>query len=177
MLTDGTAGSTDNIEAVACAVCAKMLAGDDTGEEKLAAEVEMYWHIVARNWEAVTSPPFDCPHLRVSVGPERRGTCAGVDSNGGEAARAPSRRPASPRFDRRSALGGLEPTAGRHAARGGTAVSWSEERSPDRRRRPVGRHGCGRARRRRGRPGRRREAAGEAPSKGVRGHCCPRNAR
>ena len=43
------AGSTDDIEAVACAVCAMVLTGDDTGEEKLAAEMEMYWHIVARS--------------------------------------------------------------------------------------------------------------------------------
>ena len=46
------AGSTDNIEAVACAVCAKTLPGDDTGEEKLAADVEIYWHIVAAELEA-----------------------------------------------------------------------------------------------------------------------------
>ena len=46
-----TAGSTDNIKAVPRAVCAKMLAGDDTGEEKLAAEVDMYWQIVAPSWK------------------------------------------------------------------------------------------------------------------------------
>ena len=33
------------------AVCAKILAGGDTGEENLAAEVEMYWHIVAPSWK------------------------------------------------------------------------------------------------------------------------------
>ena len=37
------AGLTDNINAVPRAVCAKTLAGDDAGEEKLAAEAEMYW--------------------------------------------------------------------------------------------------------------------------------------
>ena len=45
------AGSTDNIKAVARAVCAKMLPGDDTGGEKLAAEVEIFWHMVVTELE------------------------------------------------------------------------------------------------------------------------------
>ena len=45
------AGRECNIEALARAVCTKMVAGDDTGEEKFAAEVEMYWRIVARSWK------------------------------------------------------------------------------------------------------------------------------
>ena len=41
------AGSTGNIEAVARAVCAKSLAHDGKSAEKLAMDVEMYWHVVA----------------------------------------------------------------------------------------------------------------------------------
>ena len=33
------------------AVCAKMLAGDDISEEKLAADVDMWWHLVAAELE------------------------------------------------------------------------------------------------------------------------------
>ena len=45
-------GSTDNIEAVARAVCAKTLGHDGKSEEKLAADVEMYGHVVAAYLEA-----------------------------------------------------------------------------------------------------------------------------
>ena len=45
-------GLTENIEAVARAVCAKVLAGYDESEEKLAGEGEKYWHIVAAELEA-----------------------------------------------------------------------------------------------------------------------------
>ena len=47
-----TSGSTENIEAVARAICAKVLARDGKGDEKLAAEVELYWHIEAAELEA-----------------------------------------------------------------------------------------------------------------------------
>ena len=40
-----------NIDAVARAVCAKMLAGDDISEEKLATDVDMWWHLVAAELE------------------------------------------------------------------------------------------------------------------------------
>ena len=46
------AGSTKNIEGVARAVCAKVLARDGKSDEKLAAEVDMYWHIVAAELES-----------------------------------------------------------------------------------------------------------------------------
>ncbi len=46
------AGSTDNIEAVARAVCAKSLAHDGKSDEQLATDVEMYWHVVASYLEA-----------------------------------------------------------------------------------------------------------------------------
>lgn len=46
------AGSTDNIEAVARAVCAKSLAHDGKSDAKLATDVEMYWHVVAAYLEA-----------------------------------------------------------------------------------------------------------------------------
>lgn len=42
---------SDNIEAVARAVCAKMLARNDISEEKLAANVDMWWHLVAAELE------------------------------------------------------------------------------------------------------------------------------
>ena len=45
-------GSTANMEAVARAVCAKVLGGEDTSDETLAADVEMYWHVVAAELEA-----------------------------------------------------------------------------------------------------------------------------
>ncbi len=45
-------GSTANIEAVARAVCPTVLGGEDTSDEKLAAEIEMYWHVVAAELEA-----------------------------------------------------------------------------------------------------------------------------
>ena len=46
------AGPTDNIEAVARAVCAKSLAHDGKSEEQLGTDVEMYWHVVASYLEA-----------------------------------------------------------------------------------------------------------------------------
>ena len=46
------AGSTDNIEAVARAVCAKCLAHDGESEKELATDVDMYWHVVASYLEA-----------------------------------------------------------------------------------------------------------------------------
>ncbi len=42
---------SDNIEAVARAVCAKRLAHRDTSEEQLAAEVDMWWHLIAAELE------------------------------------------------------------------------------------------------------------------------------
>ena len=45
-------GSTANIEAVARAVCATVLGGEDTSDEKRADEIEMYWHVVAAELEA-----------------------------------------------------------------------------------------------------------------------------
>ena len=44
-------GWSDNIEAVARAVCAKMLAHDGIGEEELGADVDMWWHLVAAELE------------------------------------------------------------------------------------------------------------------------------
>ena len=38
---------SDNIEAVARAVCAKLLADDDVSEERVAADVDMRRHLVA----------------------------------------------------------------------------------------------------------------------------------
>ena len=46
------AGSTDNIEAVARAVCAKSLGHDGKSEERIAADVDMYWHVVAAYLES-----------------------------------------------------------------------------------------------------------------------------
>ena len=46
------AGSTDNIEVVACAVCAKSLGHDGKSEQQLSTDVEMYWHVVAAYLEA-----------------------------------------------------------------------------------------------------------------------------
>ena len=46
------AGSTDNIEAVARAVCAKTLGHDGKSEAQLSVDVEMYWHVVAAYLEA-----------------------------------------------------------------------------------------------------------------------------
>ena len=43
---------SDNIEAVARALCAKRLARDDWSEEILAAKVDMWWHLVAAELEA-----------------------------------------------------------------------------------------------------------------------------
>ena len=45
-------GWSDNIEAVARAICAKRLEHDEWGEEKLAFEVDMFWHLVAAELEA-----------------------------------------------------------------------------------------------------------------------------
>ena len=42
---------SDNIEAVARALCAKMLAHDGVTEEQLAIDVEMWWHQVAAELE------------------------------------------------------------------------------------------------------------------------------
>ena len=44
-------GSTENMEAVARVTCAKVPARDGKSEEKLAAEVEMYSHVVAAEFE------------------------------------------------------------------------------------------------------------------------------
>ena len=49
---DVMSGSTANIEAVARAVCARVLGGEDTSDGALAADVEMYWHVVAAELEA-----------------------------------------------------------------------------------------------------------------------------
>ena len=46
------AGWSDNIEAVARALCAKRLARDEWSEEKLAFEVDKWWHLVAAEIEA-----------------------------------------------------------------------------------------------------------------------------
>ena len=40
-------GSTENVKPVARAICEKVLARDGKSDEKLAAEVDTYWHIVA----------------------------------------------------------------------------------------------------------------------------------
>ena len=53
-------GSTDNIEAVARAVCAKSLADDGESEEELATDVEMYWHVVAAYLEAGVMDESGC---------------------------------------------------------------------------------------------------------------------
>ena len=45
-------GQTSNIEAVARATCAKTLGHDGKSEQKLASDVEMYWHVVAAYLEA-----------------------------------------------------------------------------------------------------------------------------
>ena len=45
-------GSTDNIEAIARAVCAKVYSRHATSDEQLAADIEMYWHVVAAEIEA-----------------------------------------------------------------------------------------------------------------------------
>ena len=42
---------SDNIEAVARALTAKRLGYDGIGEEKLAADVEMWWHMTAAELE------------------------------------------------------------------------------------------------------------------------------
>ena len=42
---------SDNIEAVARALCAKTLAHDGVTEEQLAADVDMWWHQVAAELE------------------------------------------------------------------------------------------------------------------------------
>ena len=43
---------SDNIDAVARAVCAKMLTHDGVSEEKLAADVDMWWHPMAAELES-----------------------------------------------------------------------------------------------------------------------------
>ena len=45
-------GSTANIEAVARAICANVLGGEETSDEPLADDVEMYWLVVATELEA-----------------------------------------------------------------------------------------------------------------------------
>ena len=45
-------GSTEKIEAVARAICAKLLAREGRNDETPAAEVDTYWHIVAAELEA-----------------------------------------------------------------------------------------------------------------------------
>ena len=47
-------GSTENIEAVARAICPKVLGQDGKSEETLADEVDMFWHVVAAELEAGT---------------------------------------------------------------------------------------------------------------------------
>ena len=42
---------SDNIEAVARALCAKMLAHEGVTEEQLAVDVDMWWHQVAAELE------------------------------------------------------------------------------------------------------------------------------
>lgn len=55
------AESTDNIEAVVRAVCAKTLEQDGKSEAQLRADVEIYWHVVAAYLEVgatrVATPP------------------------------------------------------------------------------------------------------------------------
>ena len=46
------ASRSDNIEAVARAVYAKRLAHDGVSEEQRAADVEMWWHLVAAELES-----------------------------------------------------------------------------------------------------------------------------
>ena len=46
------AGWSDNIEAVARALCAKQLAREEWSDEKLAFEVDMWWHLVAAELES-----------------------------------------------------------------------------------------------------------------------------
>ena len=43
---------SDNLEAVARALCAKRLAHDGISEEQLAADVDMWWHRVAAELES-----------------------------------------------------------------------------------------------------------------------------
>ena len=43
---------SDNLEAVARALCAKKLAHDGISEEQLAADVDMWWHCVAAELES-----------------------------------------------------------------------------------------------------------------------------
>ena len=43
---------TNNIEVVARAICAKRLERDEWSEERLAFEVDMFWHLVAAELEA-----------------------------------------------------------------------------------------------------------------------------
>ena len=43
---------SDNIEAVARAVCAKRLAHDAVSEDQLAGDVDMWWHLVAAELES-----------------------------------------------------------------------------------------------------------------------------
>lgn len=42
---------SDNLEAVARAVCAKKLAHDGISEKQLSADVDMWWHMVAAELE------------------------------------------------------------------------------------------------------------------------------
>ena len=42
---------SDNIEAVARAIAAKQLGHDGISEEKLAADVDMWWHLIAAELE------------------------------------------------------------------------------------------------------------------------------
>ena len=68
---------SDNIEAVARAVCAKMLAHDGVTEEQLAADVDMWWRLVAAELE--------CGVIDESgeyVGGERRWTRLGEEEIG-----------------------------------------------------------------------------------------------
>ncbi len=43
---------SDNLKAVARALCAKTLAHDSISEEQLAADVDMWWHRVAADLES-----------------------------------------------------------------------------------------------------------------------------
>ena len=46
------AGWSDNLETIARAVCAKTLAHDGISEELLAADVDMWWHMVTAELES-----------------------------------------------------------------------------------------------------------------------------
>ena len=45
-------GSTENIEAIARAVSARVYSRDGRSDEQLTADIEMFWHVVASELEA-----------------------------------------------------------------------------------------------------------------------------